>query len=174
MQDNPDRWDRFTAFLSEANRNTYANENALEAAPLRPGWKHYHFESSNFPEFAYDDEYAGSTRFLGEEVIAENGKIIWGMNYYGGVIAKDLSEKEIYHFLRIALMGIGETKFARISMTRNGEPVVPVRGPSAFVEGDWTYRFRSNGDIKSFDGAEDVLFKDRRIYEAFVRGGIVF
>ena len=58
-------------FLSEANKNTYANKDAPKVAPSRLESEDYHFEKGNL---IYHDTYFGGRDFIGEEIVYKNQK----------------------------------------------------------------------------------------------------
>ncbi|WP_198543849.1 DUF5680 domain-containing protein [Petroclostridium xylanilyticum] len=64
-------------FLVRAKRNTYARDGVLSASS-RPNSKDLHYGEG---DLLYIDSYFGSADFIGEEVVFENQKPIWGMNY---------------------------------------------------------------------------------------------
>jgi hypothetical protein len=71
-----------------------------------------------------------------------------------------LDKKDIYDFLRKALM-------------QNYESGMPIRGPSEFSFGDWTYQFSVNGYLGNFSGEEKILFKGEIVYRCLVHGGFI-
>ena len=107
-------------FLIEAKKQTYANENVKKISSTRLGSHDYEYKKENM---IYHDTYFGGTDFMGEEVVylSSNETPIWGMNYYGVVLDKSLSEEAIDNALRKALMKVGE-----------GD-ILPVRGPKEFI-----------------------------------------
>jgi len=144
-------------FLNEANKATYANKNAQKVVSSRVGSKEYCFEKDGL---IYHDTYFGSRDFIGEEIIYENGSPVWGMNYFGVVLDEEVSEKEVFDFLRSALM-------------REYDDIVPLRGPSNFSAGDKEYHFSVEGDLANFSGKEEILFGGKVVYRCVVHGGVV-
>ncbi|TAN58555.1 XRE family transcriptional regulator [Patescibacteria group bacterium] len=144
-------------FLGEANKNTYANGDALRAASLRLKSEDYHFEKN---DLIYHDTYFGGRDFMGEEIVYKNQIPMWGMNYFGFIIDEKVSEKEVYDFLRKALM-------------QECEDIIPVRGPSNFSDDGKEYRFVADGDLENFSGKEEILFNGKVIYRCLVHGGFI-
>lgn len=144
-------------FLSEANKNTYANKDAPKVAPSRLGSEDYHFEKE---DLIYHDTYFGGRDFVGEEIVYKNQKPVWGANYFGFVLDESVSEKDVYDFLRKAL-------------TQEYNDVIPVRGPSNFSADDKEYRFVVDGDLTNFSGKEEISFGGKVVYQCFVHGGFV-
>lgn len=75
--------DILDAFLREENLNTYANKNVKKASPLRPGSSDYHFEKD---DLTFHDTYFGATRFIGEEIVYKNDKVVCRLYCHGGLI----------------------------------------------------------------------------------------
>lgn len=145
------------SFLREANLNTYANEKVKRVSSLRPGSDDYHFEKG---DLAYHDTYFGSTNFLGEEIVYENEKPIWGMNYYGFTLSDEISESLFDSILRPALMfGSGDN--------------IPVRGPKEFINGEWKYTFETKGDLKNFTGIEEISKNNEVVCRLHCHGGFI-
>ena len=88
-------------FLNEANKNTYANKDAPKASSSRLKSEDYHFEKDGL---IYHDTYFGSRDFMGEEVVYKAYEPVWGLNYYGFILSETTNEKELYGFLRQALV----------------------------------------------------------------------
>lgn len=144
-------------FLKEANLNTYANKNAKKASPFRSGSSDYHFEKG---DLIFHDTYFGSTKFVGEEIVYKNGKSAWGMNYYGFTLNNEINEGLYDAILRPALMsGSGDN--------------IPVRGPKEFMNGEWKYTFKVDGDLANFTGLEEI-FKDGEVAcRLYCHGGFI-
>lgn len=75
-------------FLVRAKVNTYAGDGDLSASS-RPNSKDLHYIEG---DISYIDSYFESTDFIGEEVVFENEKPIWGMNYHGKMLVTDIPE----------------------------------------------------------------------------------
>lgn len=112
----------------------------------------------------YTDQYKGSEYFEGKEEITENGRVVWRRTYSGGIINKNFREEKaalrLYGFLKKALREFPRNKPHR-------------RGPDSFRDNGYEYMDWCKGDISSFRGAEKILYKGRRIYHLFYRGGFV-
>jgi hypothetical protein len=143
-------------FLIEAKKRTYASDGEGGERRLDDGSKELTFELG---EFRYRDRYFGFDPFSGEEVVWENGESIWVMNYYGGLISDQLSGKQVYGFLKKAMMKIDRDRY--------------FRGPEHFRDGDLEYTDKSYGNIEDFLGVEEISFKGEVIYRLNYHGGIV-
>ena len=110
----------------------------------------------------YHDTYFGGTRFIGEEVVYIDNKTYWAMNYYGVTLDETLGEETMDNALRPALMLVG-----------NDVNVIPVRGPKEFINGDYKYTFKVEGDLNCFNGVETIYKNDVKIYELKCSGGLI-
>lgn len=149
--------DVLAQFLNEANKYTYANADVKKAASTRLNSEDYHFEKGNL---IYHDTYFGSRDFVGEEMIYQDQKPKWGMNYYGFILDDNLTEKELASFLRKSLM-------------QEYSGVIPVRGPQEFSENNWTYKLSVDGDLARFTGQEEILRDGKVVYRLFLHGGFI-
>lgn len=150
-------------FLIKAKKNTYANGKVLKVNPSRLGSKDYHFEEKiNDKKFSYHDTYFGGEKFIGEEVVYIDDKPIWAMNYNGYSIVSNLNEEAMDNALRPALMKVG-----------NDDSVLPLRGPSKFSNGEYTYTFEQTGTIENFTGLEKIYKNNVLIYTLHCSGGII-
>ena len=140
-------------FLLKAKINSYAS--GREAKILEDFSKEFVYEENNF---IYIDRYFGFNPFIGGEVVWYQGKPVWAMNYYGRVISRTISERDIYEFLRKALRRIDQDK--------------PFRGTN-FTESDFTYLNKCYGDIKLFHGVEKILYKGEEIYCLWYHGVVI-
>ena len=143
----------------KAKKGTYANGDAPKVLSSRLNSKDYEFTDGNF---TYHDTYFGGVKFMGEEVVYYNNDILWGMKYYGVTIDDSLSEELMDKVLRVALMKVGEDK-----------SVIPARGPKEFVNEDYLYTFRADGDMENFVGTEQIYKDKKLIYELKCHGGII-
>ena len=77
--------EQLSKFLVKAKINTYASSGEGGEKILFDESKEFEFEEK---EFKYRDRYFGFDPFIGQEIVWQNGKIIWGMNYYGKVVSE--------------------------------------------------------------------------------------
>lgn len=150
-------------FLIRAKKNTYANGNAAKVNSSRLGSKDYHYEETiNNKKNCYHDTYFGGEKYIGSEVVYIDDKPIWAMNYNGYSVVENLSEEAMDNALRPALMQVGVDN-----------SVLPVRGPSKFVNGEYKYTFEQSGTMENFTGLERIYKNDVLIYELHCAGGII-
>lgn len=143
-------------FLVKAKRSTYANGGESEKKILKDKSRELFFEED---DFRYRDRYFGHDPFMGEEIVWEKNKIVWGMNYYGKIILNNISSKKIYEFLKDALKRV----------TTN----MPFRGPKKFQKEEFTYINEVIGDFSNFSGEEIIYYKKKKIYFLQYHGGLI-
>jgi len=139
-------------FLVKAKINTYASNNKKRT--LKDGSKELIYKNINL---IYRDKYFGFNPFIGEEVVWRNGKVVWGMNYYGKIISDKVDDEQLYEFLRKAM--------------RLVKPERPFRGPAYLREGEWVYKDKSYGKVDNFKGVEIIFLKKKKVYELKYHGG---
>lgn len=140
-------------FLVEAKKNTYAGN--IGGWLLGDGGKRLKFCND---EFEYRDLFYGYNPFFGQETVKTNGKVIWLMNYGGGITDNSADQEQTYRFLKTCLLDVPREE--------------PYRGPSKIIEGDMTYENRVEGNIERFQGTEIIKIDDKIIYNLNYGGGI--
>ena len=103
----------------------------------------------------YYDTYLGGNKFAGEEALWISKTPFWSMNYVGRVIGENFSGD----FLKEALLLVPEDK--------------PFRGLELYVNGDYEFRCKVEGDFEWFQGKETISYKNTIIYECFFHGGLI-
>lgn len=144
-------------FLEQANKSTYANKDAPKASSTRLKSEDYHFEKDGL---VYHDTYFGSRDFIGEEVVYESSEPVWGMNYYGYILSDKTDHKELYAFLRDALI-------------QTYSDIIPVRGPKNHQKGDWEYTNTVEGELNRFTGTEEIYRAGILVYRCYYHGGFI-
>lgn len=147
------------AFIRAAKQATYAAQGGVASVePRIAGSKQLEFRDG---PLTYHDIYVGMSRFVGQEMVFENGRPIWSMSYAGGV--RDTTSPDgtvaIYAHLRAALL------LAPTSL--------PVRGPAEHVAGDLRYTCQAEGDLTWFQGLECITSGARTVYELRFSGGLL-
>jgi len=144
-------------FLREANKQTYANEIAPKAPSTRLKSVDYHFEKE---DLAYHDTYFGPRDFIGSEIVYKENIPVWGMNYYGYILKSELPEKDVYDFLRQALI-------------QRYTNVIPVRGPARYAINSWQYANATDGTLDRFSGTEIITLDGEEVYKCWYHGGLI-
>jgi hypothetical protein len=148
----------FREFLVRAKRNTFASgRTPIESID---GSKLFSYEEGIL---SYTDNFWGNLLFSGHEIVRENGKAIWGMNYHGRVEVPELNEA-ISDLLRRSL---------------SQAPLeFPFRGPINFqIVGDGLSYSNSllEHSIENFAGIERITSFDRPglVYSSNYHGGLI-
>ena len=141
-------------FLVKAKKATYAS-GASNEEKLPDGSRRFKFSEGCF---LYIDKYYGSDPFSGQEVVWNNNKAIWSMNYYGRTLTPN-APKNVYDFLKEALRQVDET--------------LPFRGPREFVKGKLKYALNVEGDLNKFKGQEKIYYQDQEVYNLSFCGGLI-
>lgn len=147
---------KLCTFLVKAKKATYASQGESNEKVLEDGAKEFAYEEGIFK---YRDRYYGFNPFAGEEVVWNNGKSVWAMNYYGRIVDVYISPKEIYAFLKKAL--------------RRVEKELPYRGPVRLKDGKFEYFNESEGGIDKFVGEEIIRYNTKEVYKLQYHGGSV-
>ena len=142
---------RIIGFLIRAKQATYAGKGA-ETDPSREKSHDLIYEDG---EYMYYDTYLGGNKFAGEEALWISKDPYWSMNYAGRVIGDKFSGD----FLKEALLHVPEDK--------------PYRGPDIYVNGDYTYQCKTEGDFEWFQGIETITYGETLIYECYFHGGLI-
>ena len=126
--------------------------------PIRAGHKDYGFTKE---DWKYHDSYAGWHMAPGREVVHYKGKPVWQMSYQGMTVDGLSKEfiKDVFTFLKKALRSVPET--------------MPFRGPVKFLEGEFVYEFKFEGDYKYFKGRESITYKGKEVFFQDVMGSII-
>jgi hypothetical protein len=139
-------------FLIKAKANSYPS--GREGVKLANGGIELTFQEN---EFKYADRYFGFNPFIGEEIIWQADRVVWGMNFYGRVFDEVVPAQQVYKFLLRALRQVKEER--------------PFRGPDLLKEQDFEYRDESQGTIEEFVGVERIFYRGQEIYRLDYHGG---
>ena len=146
----------FSTFLLKAKQKTYATGGEGTEENLEDGTRELSYREGSF---FYRDRYFGFNPFIGEEVVWENGKAVWAMNYYGMVTDESVPVGDVYRFLQNAMQ--------RVQAER------PFRGPDQYEDGDFVYKDASEGNLSQFSGEEVIFFQKKQVYVLRYHGGKV-
>lgn len=141
-------------FLIRANKNGYGNESVQETTESDGS----HTITYSEGDWLFHDNFFGGEPFGGREVIFQKNKALWMMVYFG-LISDSTLQKEIYTFLKKALLNFTED--------------LPYRGPKEMAEGAWKYTNYVTGDFDSFFGEEVIFYEGKEVYRAKYQGGLV-
>jgi len=141
-------------FIVKAKKQTYAS--GKPARKLGDCFEEFVYEEG---DYRYRDRYHAKDPkpFGGEEIVWQNGKAIWIMNYYGHILSDKIDSNKVYGFLRKAMSLVDDQR--------------PFRGPSHHKEGDFEYIHESKGDVSRFGGTEKIFFQGKEVYRLEYHGG---
>ncbi len=142
----------FISFLIRAKRATYA-AGVETGQSSRPGSHDLPYQEG---DWYYLDSYLGGLSFIGEEAVWNQGRPVWGMNYYGWMLSGGIPEG-FSQFLKDALLCVPED--------------APFRGPSEMVSGPYRYACQWQGGVANFSGSEWIELEGVKIYELRFHGG---
>lgn len=142
-------------FVIKAKLAGYAGGGEGLEKDFSDGFRGFELKSHNY---RYVDRYAGFNPFAGSEyVFSTTDELVWTMNYYGKVVARQIDPAQIYSFLREALLQITSEN--------------PFRGPAHLEFGDLRYENLVNGSFESFHGMESIYEGNDRVYILYYHGG---
>jgi len=139
---------KFKKFLVKAKINTYALSGESGERKLPDEAKELEFIEGSFK---YRDRYFGYNPFIGQEIVFQNRRPVWGMNYYGKIISEFILPQQIYQFLKEALRKATEDKL--------------FRGPEIYNKEDFEYNNEIEGTLAKFTGYEQIFYKKQKVYQ---------
>ena len=142
----------FKNFLIDAKKSTFL-KGAKKEISSRPNSKDYAYKKFNY---FYLDSHLGNKNFIGEELVWENEKVRWGMNYKGNSLIESLPS-DFSNFLNEAL--------------NNPMKDFPVRGPLNYKKDNYEYKLQYSGDLDFFNGIEIITYNGEEIFKLFFHGG---
>lgn len=146
--------DDIRLFLVKANRSGYGNEQTKQIDEADGS----HGIEYSDGDWKFHDNFFGGEPFGGREVISYKNKPVWMMVYYGFVTEMS-QQKEIYTFLKKALLSFTED--------------MPYRGPEELTDGDWQYSNKVIGEFANFSGEETIAYMGVPVYQTKYQGGLV-
>lgn len=139
-------------FVTEARQNTFAGGGLPIDNPRLSKSTQLEFQKGDF--FYRDVHFSGNLNFSGQEVVYQNQKPIWVMNYKGTQIGK----LEI-RFLKEAL-------YSLYNKARLG-------GKCEYAKREFRYQDSGQGGIDSFYGQEVLFMDNKNIYKLDYMGGLL-
>ncbi len=152
MTPNPDR--ALIDFILRAKRATYAGG----ATPAAPSRRQSHDLPYQEAPYTYLDTYLGGLEFIGEEAVWLDQQPLWGMNYYGWMVAETIPAG-FSEFLKAALLRVTAE--------------APYRGPATWQANEFTYTCTWQGGLWRFTGQERIEWQGHPLYELVFHGGTI-
>jgi hypothetical protein len=143
-------------FIVRAKAATYVGD-GQRVPSCRPGSHDLKFTEG---KFAYLDSYFGGRDFIGEEVVYQEEKSVWAMNYYGRILNAGL---------------ITPTQAGRVIKASLSKMYTEGRflGGFEYQHEGFTYTDTSKGDVTSFRGREFISRSGETVYELLYHGGLI-
>ncbi|OGZ12502.1 MAG: hypothetical protein A3D67_01745 [Candidatus Lloydbacteria bacterium RIFCSPHIGHO2_02_FULL_51_22] len=145
------------AFVAEAKKNTYP---VSEGVTLPDGARELVYESGIF---RYRDRYYGSTSFVGQEIVWQDGVPVWAMNYHGGIYERfraHIDVPELIAFLKSVLREVPQGR--------------PFRGLESFAQGNFVYHNWAYGPFPHFRGHEMIAWCGEARGPLSSRGSVLY
>ncbi len=139
-------------FITEARQTTYASGEQSVDSPRLMGSSQFEHQEADF--FYRDIYFDGDNNFIGQEIVYQNKKPIWGMIYFG-----KSTDRETTAFLKKSLLELAEK-------CRLGEKC-------EFQEEAFHYLDSGTGTLERFSGEERILKNGKEIYDLSYRGGMI-
>lgn len=144
--------ERLKEFIAEARRNTYASDATSTDNPRLLGSVQLEFQKGDY--FYRDIYFSGDQKFVGQEIVYQNSKPVWAMNYIGDAIGKT----EI-SFLKESLFELsGKCRFGQVS---------------EFEKRELKYKDEGQGTLEDFSGHEEIFLEQKSIYKLDYQGGLI-
>ena len=110
-------------------------------------------------DLTYRDRWYGGTSFAGQEIVWQQGRAVWALDFYGANRpGTSAPPEELTKFHKSALQ--------RVDAAR------PYRGPALYRDGRFTYVTDVSGSIEEFRGTERVFYDDVEVYRMEFHGGL--
>ncbi len=152
----PEMIQGLTDFILKAKQATYVG-GGNKLLPYRLGSHDLQFQIG---DWTYHDSYFGESDFIGEEIVYQRGKVVWGMNYFGRIILPD----------KISSAIAGEIIQQSLSeLYRSGRFL----GGYKHIVGEFTYTDTNTGDTLYFTGREWIERDGEIVYALDYHGGLV-
>ena len=148
--------DQLTAFIVRAKAASYAGSGAHSPA-CRTASHDLRFRDG---AFSYLDSYFGGADFIGEEVVYDDDRPVWAMNYYGRLLEPAiLSAEQAGQAIKASLSAL----YQQGRFLGGFEHATP-----------WgLYVDTNQGVVASFAGQEWITRDGVRAYELVYHGGLI-
>jgi hypothetical protein len=143
-------------FIVQAKRATYVGSGP-KLLPYRLGSHDLQFTDGTW---AYHDSYVGENDFMGQEIVYDQSKVVWGMNYFGRILQPDqITSAQAGALIKSSLLKLyAEDRFL---------------GGFEYTEGNLTYVDTNEGTVEFFTGHEWISRHGVRVYELVYHGGLI-
>lgn len=139
-------------FLCEARKSTYASNASPVDNPRLLSSTQLEFQKGDY--FYRDVYFSGDKNFIGQEIVYQDSKPIWGMNYFGDQIPRL------------------ETNFLKESLFKLAEKC-RFGGTCEYEKREYKYKDQGQGSLEEFSGKEEIFVEGKNIYKLNYQGGLV-
>lgn len=143
-------------FLFESKEYGYASKDESSWIKEKDGSTTISYVSG---DWRFHDNYFGGEPYGGRQIVFYKDKPYW-MNVYYGSVRKDIQDiKELYSFLKEAML--------------HPRKHFPLRGQATYRKDDWEYKSKVKGTIELFLLTEKIFLKNKESYSATFVGGLI-
>jgi hypothetical protein len=143
-------------FLCDARKNTYsANASSIDNPRLLASTQ-LEFQKGDY--FYRDIFFNGDKKYIGQEIVYQDSKPVWGMNYIGTAQGAPLGKLEAA-FLKEALFKLAEK-------CRLGQSC-------EYEKREFKYQDQGQGNLEEFLGQEEIFSNGKNIYKLNYQGGLI-
>lgn len=143
-------------FILRAKQASYVG-GGEKLLPYRLGSHDLQFHEG---DWVYHDCYFGESDFIGGEIVYYQGRVVWGMNYYGRIIQpKSFTSAEAGAMIQQSLS----------KMYQSGRFL----GGYQHSSGELTYTDTNDGDALNFTGKEWIEKDGEIVYSLIYHGGLI-
>jgi hypothetical protein len=139
-------------FLYTARQNTYAANSISVDNPRLLESRQLEFQKTSY--FYRDISFSGNKKYIGQEIIYQDSKPVWGMNYIASQIGKIETS-----FLKEALLKLSK----KCRLGENCE----------YEKREYKYQNQGQGNFEEFSGKEEIFLENKIIYKLDYQGGLI-
>jgi hypothetical protein len=144
--------ERLKEFLFEARKNTYAADATSVDNPKLLASTQLEFQKGDF--FYRDVYFSGDKKLIGQEIIYQDLKPIWGMSYMGDIVGK------------LEISFLKESLFKLAEKCRIGQSC-------EYEKRELKYQDQGQGSIENFYGKELMFLQSKNVYKLDYQGGLI-
>jgi len=143
-------------FLFKSKEYGYANQDESSWIKEKDGSTTILYVSG---DWRFNDNFFGGEPYGGRTIVFFKDKPYW-MNVFYGSVKRDIQNvREIYSFLKKALL--------------HPRKHFPLRGQATYRQDPWKYQSKVKGTIENFLLIEKIFLKNKEVYSAIFVGGLV-
>ena len=139
-------------FICEARQDTYASDASPIDNPRLLASKQLEFQKASY--YYRDIYFLGDKNFIGQEIVYQDSKPVWAMNYIGNTINKvhdNFLKESLYKLVRKCRFG----------------------GNCEYEKRELKYKDQGQGNLEGFSGYEEILISGKEVYKLNYQGGMI-